>query len=120
MLSITVLLAGTVGGVVLTASSDLNQRTPTVARLKEMTRRPIGRKRPQDGRRGVRRRDGSGRRLNPALSGRSLAVGYPPVSGSALQRERCDPDNLISATVSAVSSPMAVSGGQRAGPSRSS
>jgi len=32
MLSITVLLAGTVGGVVLTASSDLNQRTPTVAR----------------------------------------------------------------------------------------
>ncbi|WP_434531101.1 type IV pilin [Haloarcula sp. NS06] len=32
MLSITVLLAGTVGGVVLTASSDLNQRTPVVAR----------------------------------------------------------------------------------------
>lgn len=32
MLSITVLLAATVGGFVFTASSDLNQRTPTVAR----------------------------------------------------------------------------------------
>ena len=32
MLSITVLLAATVGGLVFTASSDLNQRTPTVAR----------------------------------------------------------------------------------------